>query len=110
MTLWFCCRNPRTPSPVKVLCVLVVSYALSPIDLIPDFIPVLGLLDDVILLPAAIWLICRLIPEDVYRESREQARVFEQNNDRRPSSRVAAVVIIGVWVVLAVVFVRHFWG
>ena len=109
MTLWFCCRNPRTPWPVKWLCILVVSYALSPIDLIPDFIPVLGLLDDLILLPAAIWLIIRLVPEEVYRESRDQARTFENSKKQRPGSRLAGAVIIGVWLLLALMFVRHFW-
>ncbi len=60
---------------MKLLCVLEVSYALSPIDLIPYFIPVLGLLDDVTLLLAAIWLICRMIPEDVYRENPKDAPI-----------------------------------
>lgn len=67
MALWFCCKNPETPWWVTLLCMAVVAYALSPIDLIPDFIPVLGLLDDLILLPVAIWLIIRLIPPRLRR-------------------------------------------
>ncbi|KMZ12137.1 hypothetical protein BHUM_06415 [Candidatus Burkholderia humilis] len=62
MTLWFAYRDPRTPMLVKLLCVFVVAYALSPIDLIPDFIPVLGYLDDALLLPGLTWLAIRLLP------------------------------------------------
>ena len=65
VTLWFAYRDPRTPILVKALCVFVVAYALSPIDLIPDFIPILGYLDDVILLPGLIWLAVRLLPPAV---------------------------------------------
>ena len=62
VTLWFACRDPATPWLPKALCWFTVAYALSPIDLIPDFIPVLGYLDDVLLLPALIWLAVRLLP------------------------------------------------
>ena len=62
VTLWFAYRDPATPFLVKALCIFIVAYALSPIDLIPDFIPVLGYLDDVVLLPGLIWLAVRLVP------------------------------------------------
>lgn len=109
MTLWFCCRHRRTPWAVKVLCVLVVSYALNPIDLIPDFIPVLGLLDDLILLPAFIWLIIRLVPEEAYQQSRTQAQAFENANEKRPSSRLAGAVIVGIWLGVSLMYIRAFW-
>ena len=60
--LWFACRDPRTPRLPKIICMVAVAYALSPIDLIPDFIPVLGFLDDAILVPAMIWLAVKLLP------------------------------------------------
>src|SRR5215207_6790572 len=73
LTLWFAQKHADTPLLAKALAVLVVAYALSPIDLIPDFIPVLGYLDDVILLPGLIWLTIKLIPDRVLAESRVRA-------------------------------------
>ena len=73
ITLWFARAHPATPWYAKALGAFVVAYALSPIDLIPDFIPVLGYLDDVIVLPALIWLTVRLLPPDVLAECRAQA-------------------------------------
>ena len=70
VTLWFAGQHPSTPWHAKALGVLVVAYALSPIDLIPDLIPVLGYLDDVLLLPALIWLAIRLLPSTVLTECR----------------------------------------
>lgn len=87
-------RDPRVPWYVKALAILVAGYALSPIDLIPDFIPVLGYLDDVILVPAGIWLIVRLIPADIMAEHRAAAAAAQE----RPVSRTAVVVIVLVWI------------
>src|SRR5690349_12634506 len=88
------CRDPRTPWFAKALAVCVVAYAVSPIDLIPDFVPVLGLLDDLVLLPLGIWLVIRLIPPDVMAESRAQADRAAESG--RPQSIAAAAVIVGV--------------
>ncbi len=99
MVLWFCCRHPKTPWYVKALAVCVVAYALSPIDLIPDFIPVLGYLDDLILLPLGILLVGRLMPKEVLRECRVQADDWEQLQAPRPISRIAAGLIVMTWVV-----------
>ena len=90
-------RDPRTPWTVRILGLCVVAYALSPIDLIPDAIPVLGLLDDVILVPLGLWLVVRLLPPGVLREHRERAR----DVGRLPVSRTAGFVILGLWAVLA---------
>ena len=96
--LWFALRDPRTPWLARAVGALVVAYALSPIDLIPDFIPVIGLLDDLILLPLGIALCIRLIPAAVWAD----ARVHALDAEQRPANRVAAVVIALVWIGAAV--------
>lgn len=101
MTLWFARRHPHTPWLAKAMGVLVVAYALSPIDLIPDFIPVLGYLDDVVLLPALIWLALRLLPPPVLQQCRQQAEAWLQQGAKRPRSMAAAVVIVLLWLVAA---------
>jgi uncharacterized membrane protein YkvA (DUF1232 family) len=73
LTLWFCQKHPDIPLLAKILSVLVVAYAFSPIDLIPDFIPVLGFLDDIIIVPLGIYFVLKLIPEHVINESRAKA-------------------------------------
>lgn len=102
VTLWFACRDPRTPFAVKALCVFVVAYALSPIDLIPDFIPVLGYLDDALLLPGLIWLAVRLLPAQVVEDSRVKADDWMATQGNKPTSKAGAVLIVAVWVGLAV--------
>src|SRR5512140_918665 len=94
-------RDPRVPWYAKALAALVAGYALSPIDLIPDFIPVLGYLDDVILVPLGIAVVIRLIPPEVMAEHREVAAAAQE----RPVSRVAAIVVISAWVVAVAVCV-----
>ena len=107
LTLWFAAKNPRTPWHAKALGMFVVAYALSPIDLIPDFIPVLGYLDDVLLLPGLIWLAVRLLPADVLAECRSQADEWMRTKGSKPSSRAGAVLIVAVW--LAVGAAVWFW-
>lgn len=99
LALWYAVRDPRTPWIARLLAGLVVAYALSPIDVIPDFIPVLGLLDDVILVPLGLALVRRLIPPQVLAEARAQA----EHTIARPRSWLGAGVVILVWVVLGVV-------
>lgn len=96
--LYLAARDPRTPWYAKLLVAGIVAYALSPIDLIPDFIPVLGYLDDLILLPLGITLAIRLIPQHVLAECRTRAR---KTGDGRPVSRVAGAVIVIIWGVIA---------
>ena len=100
MTVYFAARDPRTPFSVRLLALAIAAYALSPIDLIPDFIPVLGHLDDVVLLPLGIVLVIKLTPATVIEESR--ARAKEASN--KPTSKVAAAVIVAIWVGSAVGF------
>lgn len=99
--LWFACRDPRTPWYAKAMAAAVVAYAVSPIDLIPDFIPVLGCLDDLLLLPLGIALAIRMIPGNVLADSRRRAEEAEEAKD--PSGRIAAVVIAAVWIVILAV-------
>lgn len=99
LVLWFACRDPRTPWYAKGLAILIVAYALSPIDLIPDFIPVIGLLDELILLPGAIWLVIRLLPHEVMLDSRARALAWTEAHRPRPRNWIAAGVIVVLWVV-----------
>jgi len=107
VTLWFAGKNPRTPWYAKALGVFVVAYALSPIDLIPDFIPVLGYVDDVLLLPVLIWLTIRLLPPEVLAECRSQADEWMQTKGSKPSSRAGALFVAVLW--LAVGAAVWFW-
>jgi len=91
--LYLACRDPRTPWLAKVVAAAVVTYALSPIDLIPDFIPVLGYLDDLVIVPAGLLLALRLVPPDVMADCRERAREME----RRPASRVGLAIMVVIW-------------
>jgi uncharacterized membrane protein YkvA (DUF1232 family) len=98
VTLWFAYRHPGTPWFAKLLAAFVVAYALSPIDLIPDFIPVLGYLDDALLLPGLIWLNIRLIPADVLEECRERADLWMKEQGTKPRSIAGAVLVLAVWI------------
>ena len=100
MTLWFACRDPRTPWYARVLTMLIVAYALSPIDLIPDFIPVLGYLDELILLPAGIYLVLKLVPAEALADARARAQAWVDSRKPKPRNWIAAAVIVLVWVVV----------
>ena len=103
MTLWFARSHPDTPFVARALGALVVAYALSPIDLIPDFIPVLGYLDDVLLLPALIWVAVRLLPDHVVQQSRARADDWLATAAARPRSVAGAIGIVLVWLAAAAV-------
>ncbi|THF60112.1 DUF1232 domain-containing protein [Mesorhizobium composti] len=92
--IYLAARDPRTPWYAKALALFVAGYALSPIDLIPDFIPVLGYLDDAIIVPLGVLLVIRMIPPDVMAEKRVEAAVALD----RPVSRTAATVIVALWI------------
>jgi uncharacterized membrane protein YkvA (DUF1232 family) len=100
VTLWFAGKNPRTPWYAKALGVFVVAYALSPIDLIPDFIPVLGYVDDLLLLPALIWLTIKLLPPEVLAQCRIQADDWMLKKGAKPTSRAGAAFIVMLWLAL----------
>ena len=98
VTLWFAARHPSVPWFAKALGVFVVAYALSPIDLIPDFIPVLGYVDDVLLLPGLIWLAIRMIPAPVLAECRDQADRWMETEGVKPTSRAGVVLVVAAWI------------
>ena len=96
--LYFACRDPRVPWYAKALAIGVVGYALSPIDLIPDFIPVLGYLDDLVVIPLGVLAVRAMIPPLVLAECREKATRLEGT----PKNWIAAGVVITIWLTIAV--------
>ena len=97
LVVYFAARDPRTPWPVRLLALAIAAYAFSPVDLIPDVIPVLGYLDDLLIVPLGVLLVLRLLPGDVRRSARTRAAEAVQ----RPLSRAMAVAIVAVWVLVA---------
>jgi len=106
LALYLAYRDPRVPWYAKVFTAAVIGYALSPIDLIPDFIPVLGYLDDLIIVPAGIYLAIRMIPKEAMAECREKA---SSNQISSRSKWVIASIIILVWVVLVAAVAIAVW-
>jgi uncharacterized membrane protein YkvA (DUF1232 family) len=105
VAVWIAARDPRVPWYVKTLALLVAAYALSPIDLTPDFIPVFGYLDDVIIVPIGILQVVKLIPADLMAEFRAEAA----RRDGEPCSMVAAAVIIVIWISTAALLIWWLW-
>jgi uncharacterized membrane protein YkvA (DUF1232 family) len=107
--IYLAARDPRVPWYAKALALCIAGYALSPIDLIPDFIPVLGYLDDLIIVPLGIMAVVKLIPPEIMAEHRATAAIAAE----RPTSRTAAAVIALIWIAsLALVgwFGYRYWG
>jgi uncharacterized membrane protein YkvA (DUF1232 family) len=99
--LYLAYKDPRTPWYARILSALVVAYAFSPIDLIPDPIPVLGYLDDLVLIPLGVYLALKLIPKEVMEESRVRAR--QVMAEGRPVNKVAAAVIVLIWIGVVII-------
>ena len=93
--IYLASRDPRVPWYAKVLAVAVAGYALSPVDLIPDFVPIIGYLDDLIIVPLGVWLVVSLIPDEVMIEYRARANEAGQ----RPTSRAGMAAIIALWMI-----------
>jgi uncharacterized membrane protein YkvA (DUF1232 family) len=104
--LYLAGRDPRVPWYVKLLAVATAAYALSPIDLIPDFIPVIGYLDDLLLVPLGIYLAVKLVPPHVMEECRAEA---DRRQDRPPVSRTAAGLVLLVWAGAFLVVMVWIW-
>ena len=102
---WLAARDPRCPWPARLVGLLVTAYALSPIDLVPDFIPVLGLLDDAVLIPAGLWLFRRLLPVGLMEEKRAIAAAAAE----RPRSAWGVVLVLLVWAAAGLI-VLHMLG
>lgn len=95
--LYLACRDPRVPWYAKALAALVVGYVFSPIDPIPDFIPVVGFLDEMVVVPIGVAMVVKMVPPEVMAECRERAAKMEG----KPTNRVAAVVVVAVWLSFA---------
>lgn len=104
MVLWFAARHPETPILAKLIAFFALAYALSPIDLIPDFIPVLGYLDDMILLPLLIWMALKMCPNHVIDECQQKSDDWWALQQKRPVSIVGLIAIIIIWLCLASLF------
>ncbi len=105
--LYLACKDPRTPWYAKVFAMLIIGYALSPIDLIPDFIPVLGYVDDLIIVPAGIVLLMKMIPREVLEEYR--AKVESTPSAGKPRSWIGASIIILVCLLAIYLVVKAIW-
>lgn len=99
---WLAARDPRTPWLARAFGFFVAAYALSPLDLIPDFIPLLGLLDDAVLIPLGIWLFVKMLPKGVFEEHRAAAAEAAE----RPGSAWGAAIVVAVWILSALLIAR----
>ncbi len=97
ITLWFALKHPLTPWHARALAAVLTAYAFSPIDLIPDFIPVLGYLDDLIIVPVGVWLLIRMVPNQVMIDSRNQADEWFRQGNTKPMSLLGLVIIFALW-------------
>jgi uncharacterized membrane protein YkvA (DUF1232 family) len=107
IALYLAYKHPRTPWYAKVLAGLIIGYALSPIDLIPDFIPVVGYLDDLIIVPLGIALLIKIIPRDILEESRAKAQSDFLN--RKPKNWIAAIIIVLIWLLAIYLTLSLIW-
>src|SRR5438876_10509162 len=105
VAVWIAARDPRVPWYAKVLALAVAAYALSPIDLIPDFIPVLGYLDDLIIVPLGILLVIKLIPAELMAEFRAEAA----RREGAPRSLIAGLLIVSIWLSAAALLLWWLW-
>lgn len=104
LTIWLAARDPEVPIAARLIAALVAAYAFSPIDLIPDFIPVLGLLDDVLIIPAGLWLALSLVPQHV----RERLRSEAADMADRPVSRAGLMIVLAIWAAAIWLAIRLF--
>lgn len=107
LAVWFAYRDPRTPWYAKVWSALVAGYAFSPIDLIPDFIPIIGYLDDAIIVPLGIMIAIKLIPKEVMIDTRIKAKDWIEQRKQKPQNKTMAVLIVLLWILLFLLIVRY---
>lgn len=105
--LYLAYRHPQTPWYAKVCMAAVLGYAISPIDLIPDFIPVLGYLDDLVIIPAGIYFTLKLIPRDVMQECREKAKTSQFSTRAK---WIMGGIIVAIWILVIFLLVRFIWN
>jgi uncharacterized membrane protein YkvA (DUF1232 family) len=107
LAVWFAYRDPRTPWYAKIWAALVAGYAFSPIDLIPDFIPIIGYLDDAIIVPLGLIIAIKLIPKDVMADTRIKAKDWLEQRKQKPTNKTMAVLIALLWILLFLVVIRY---
>jgi len=105
--LYLASKHPRTPWYAKAFAVLIIGYALSPIDLIPDFIPVVGYVDDLIIVPIGISLLIKMIPKEIMEDCRERAR--SQSIGKKRRSWAAALIIVLIWLLVIYIILKILW-
>lgn len=109
VALWLAMKHPDTPWYARALAAAITAYALSPIDLIPDFIPVLGYVDDLIIVPAGVWLLIKIMPEHVLIECRAESDKWFQQHSRKPRSIVGLTIVLMLWGLTGWALLRLFW-
>ena len=97
ITLWFALKHPLTPWHARAFAAVLTAYAMSPIDLIPDFIPILGYLDDLIIVPVGVWLLLRMVPTQVLTDSKDQADEWFRQGKTKPKSFWGLIIILLIW-------------
>ena len=97
ITLWFALKHPLTPWHARAFAAVLTAYALSPIDLIPNFIPILGYLDDLIIVPVGVWLLLRMVPTQVLTDSKDQADEWFRQGKTKPMSFWGLIIILLIW-------------
>ncbi|CDZ79498.1 hypothetical protein BN59_03816 [Legionella massiliensis] len=107
--LYFLKRDPRVNWKAKLVVLITLAYALSPIDLIPDFIPILGLLDDLIIIPLGIYLAIKLIPQEVWNDCNRLAEIAIDKGDLLPKNWVVASIIVCLWVIIIALIAKWLW-
>jgi uncharacterized membrane protein YkvA (DUF1232 family) len=107
LALWKLFKHPQTPLAAKIVAILVVAYAVSPIDLIPDFIPIIGQLDDLVLVPLGVALVVKLTPRPLWEARLREAEV---GADKLPRLLWGAALVVAVWLLLAGLFGAWLWG
>lgn len=108
LALWFSIKHPSVSGWAKVIAFVAVAYALSPIDLIPDVIPVLGYLDDLIVVPVLVWLALKFVPIKVLNQSREQAVEWINSHQSKPKSYVGLFFVLMIWGICLVILLEQF--
>jgi len=108
LALWFALKHPEVSVWAKLLAFIAVAYAFSPIDLIPDFIPVLGYLDDLIIVPVLVWFALKLIPSGVLHLSREQAVEWIKSKQSKPKSYVGLLLVLVIWLACFSILIERF--
>lgn len=101
--VWLCARDSELGWAPRLFALFIAGYALSPIDLIPDFIPFIGLLDDALLIPLGLWLLRRMVPDEIYARNMKVAEA----SSNRPVSKASALVIVAIWIAAAVLVWRY---